>query len=608
MRRKILAPSLVASLLVSQVAQAELVHQWKFNGFATDSVGAAHGTLSGGAKLSDGRLELDGIDGQVLTDPLSKTLTEKTLVAWVSLNNLDQPGGGSALSVQIGDGNGGNGFDGIVYAERTPYQWMAGSDFWRRSVPDNSGDEETVTDPGEVMMAISYAADDSITIYRDGQVYASADVTSQGTLNTYEGGIANAIFGRRHDGAGNPLAGYINEARIYNTALDLGAVQSIFQTGPDAGPSPAPPLPPPPPMPTMRHQWTFNGNTEDRVGQAHGELLGGAEIQGDRLYVDGIQGSRMLSAPLGEPLKAKSIISWVSVSDVTDSTKGSALTVQNNVNGDIFDAIVYGEASAQHWMAGSNFFLRTQNPQEYGFEETVGEPGEVMMAIVYDTDNSITVYRDGVEYGRFTKGALQSYAASATVQIGPRHGDHPDVFDGYVNEARVYEGALSAADVKAIFEMGLNESGDLNGNGRFDAPDIDQLSAAMVAGNARMRFDLNSDGQINAEDRRVWVEEKKRTYFGDADLDGQFNSADFVRVFQAGQYEDASPLNSTWETGDWNGDQEFTSGDFVTAFQAGGYEQGPRPAVSAVPEPTSTTILCLLSGLAIRLVRRRKDE
>jgi len=30
-------------------------------------------------------------------------------------------------------------------------------------------------------------------------------------------------------------------------------------------------------------------------------------------------------------------------------------------------------------------------------------------------------------------------------------------------------------------------------------------------------------------------------------------------------------LNSSYETGDWNGDGEFDSSDFVFAFQKGGY-------------------------------------
>ncbi len=39
----------------------------------------------------------------------------------------------------------------------------------------------------------------------------------------------------------------------------------------------------------------------------------------------------------------------------------------------------------------------------------------------------------------------------------------------------------------------------------------------------------------------------------------------------AGQYEDATPGNSTWETGDWNGDGDFDTSDLVAAFQAGNY-------------------------------------
>ena len=37
---------------------------------------------------------------------------------------------------------------------------------------------------------------------------------------------------------------------------------------------------------------------------------------------------------------------------------------------------------------------------------------------------------------------------------------------------------------------------------------------------------------------------------GDSNRDGFFDSTDLVQVFQAGEYEDGIPLNSTWETGD----------------------------------------------------------
>ncbi|MCP4191597.1 MAG: PEP-CTERM sorting domain-containing protein [Pirellulaceae bacterium] len=145
--------------------------------------------------------------------------------------------------------------------------------------------------------------------------------------------------------------------------------------------------------------------------------------------------------------------------------------------------------------------------------------------------------------------------------------------------------------------------GDFDGNGILDAIDIDLLSAEVRLGNNTPSFDLNADQKVNDADRGVWVDDLRQTYFGDANLDGEFNSGDFVFVFQAGEYEDAQVGNSTWATGDWNGDAEFNSGDFVIAFQAGGFEQGPRAAVAAVPEPSS---LCLiLVGAALLVFRRR---
>jgi hypothetical protein len=105
-------------------------------------------------------------------------------------------------------------------------------------------------------------------------------------------------------------------------------------------------------------------------------------------------------------------------------------------------------------------------------------------------------------------------------------------------------------------------------------------------------------------DHRVWVNEIRRTYFGDANLDGEFSSSDLVAVFQAGQYETGQPAG--WGNGDWNGDGLFNSSDFVTAFDAGGYEKGPRAAMSAVPEPSST-LLTLFAVAALRFRRQRPE-
>ncbi len=126
---------------------------------------------------------------------------------------------------------------------------------------------------------------------------------------------------------------------------------------------------------------------------------------------------------------------------------------------------------------------------------------------------------------------------------------------------------------------------DLTHDWRCTAEDIDILSLAVREQSTDLRYDLNEDGLVDADDRAYWVHDEKRTYFGDSNLDRQFNSYDMVGVFWFGQYEDAKPGNSTWMTGDWDGDAEFTSADMVIAFQDGGYETGPRTDVAMVPEP-----------------------
>jgi hypothetical protein len=147
--------------------------------------------------------------------------------------------------------------------------------------------------------------------------------------------------------------------------------------------------------------------------------------------------------------------------------------------------------------------------------------------------------------------------------------------------------------------------GDLDNDGDVDDNDIDAEATAVRTAQTDTRFDLNNDGSVSAADHTHLVENIKNTYIGDANLDGVFGSADFVQVFQRGEYEDTAADNSGWADGDWNGDADFDSGDFVAAFQAGGYEKGPRAAVSGVPEPAAA-ILALVGWLSVIHFHRRR--
>jgi hypothetical protein len=158
----------------------------------------------------------------------------------------------------------------------------------------------------------------------------------------------------------------------------------------------------------------------------------------------------------------------------------------------------------------------------------------------------------------------------------------------------------------------LSQPGDLDDAAGLAAADVDLLGHRLrnqlfMSWQFEM-FDLNGDSMINTGDLDTWVQDFKGTWYGDANLDGQFDSSDLIDVLAAGQYEDGIAENSGWATGDWDADRDFTSSDLLRAFQNGGYEQGPRAAVKIVPEPASVRWLLVsllaTTGFAARLRHR----
>ncbi len=218
--------------------------------------------------------------------------------------------------------------------------------------------------------------------------------------------------------------------------------------------------------------------------------------------------------------------------------------------------------------------------------------------VVKDGDR-LAYYRDGeLMNDRVIQGEMLS-PDPLPFAMGGQGG--AETWRGYLSDVRLFDHALSDAEIAQIVGGGIE--GDYDGDGELTAADLDLQAAAILSGNDPPEFDLNQDGRVNFDDRKAWVNDLKGTWIGDADFDGEFGSADFVAVFQAGKFE--LDVLASWSEGDWDGDERFSSNDFVVAFQEGGYELGVRPpgAIAAVPEPSSW--LLILFGLlsCLRVLR-----
>lgn len=148
------------------------------------------------------------------------------------------------------------------------------------------------------------------------------------------------------------------------------------------------------------------------------------------------------------PLGDKTLVCWASPTDLSHGG-GTILTLDDQATH--FDGIVFGELRPATWMAGSDGFMRTRRDQEGLLAETT-EPGTlVQMAITYQGTH-VTVYRNGEVYSEHDIAAPMHFGPGSAVLMGVRHilsGDRSG-FTGQIEDARIYDGALSAEQIHAL--------------------------------------------------------------------------------------------------------------------------------------------------------------
>ena len=223
---------------VSGLHAANLVHRYSFTSDANDSVGAANGTLLGGATISSGAVVLNGSGGYVdLPNGIVSTLSNVTFEAWLT----DNGSGNWARIIDFGCSTGGDGAAGTG----TNYLFLcpqSGSGNLRGAITtSNNSNEQQVNSASRlpagslthVVWTIDAAAQDS-------RLYVDSALVAENTAMTLNpsmlGNTFNNWIGRSQFSGDNYLNASITEFRIYDGALTGTEVFQNYTYGPDTNP------------------------------------------------------------------------------------------------------------------------------------------------------------------------------------------------------------------------------------------------------------------------------------------------------------------------------------------------------------------------------------
>mgnify|MGYP000987965103 CR=1 FL=1 len=236
------------------------------------------------------------------------------------------------------------------------------------------------------------------------------------------------------------------------------------------------------------------------------------------------------TAAAGPPRRAigdKTLVAWVYPANTTQRG-GSLVTLQE---GEDFDAVVLGERVPGRWMAGSDFFRRTQSEVEQtaNAAETAGAKTLVQIAAVY-AGNHVTIFRDGKPYAAYRIERPRAFAPDATILLGLRYlGNMGAIgfFQGALEEVRLYDAAL---DAKTMASLAPNRASDPRPIGLWSFEDgtandsMKRFPPGQFMGGARI-----ADGRLllNGKDAFVMIAPPpapQRMFFQSRALGGQWDT------------------------------------------------------------------------------------
>ncbi len=199
--------------------------QWTFDADARDDFGTLHASLTETAELTGGRLRpVASKDAVTIATPaLPFDIREKTLEAWIHVRKLPEKTA-TILRIRNRSGFRGAAFDGIQYVAGKSKQWENFSTVRFRS-DDVGGPPEDAAEGERIQIAIVYANDDTIRLYRNGRPSYKPEIgLPVGRLQTYVKGDAVIELTGSKDLE-------LEEGRVYSIALTPEQVAASYAVG-----------------------------------------------------------------------------------------------------------------------------------------------------------------------------------------------------------------------------------------------------------------------------------------------------------------------------------------------------------------------------------------
>ncbi|MDF1849558.1 MAG: DUF1553 domain-containing protein [Verrucomicrobiales bacterium] len=206
-----------------------------------------------------------------------------------------------------------------------------------------------------------------------------------------------------------------------------------------------------------RIHWDFSDASPGAGNEIGHELFGSASVKEGALVLDGK--GFLATDPLPIGVGEKSLFARVQLA--TDQQRGGGVISLQDLQGGLFDSIVYAESKPGEWLAGSNNHRRTSSFNAQSDPEALERP--VALLLTYEKDGTIRCYRDGEPWGDpIRKAPLQDFGkGQSQILLGLRHGRATGSGDqggrnlkGRIYEAGLYDRVLSPEEIRALSNGG----------------------------------------------------------------------------------------------------------------------------------------------------------